>query len=139
MWDAKTTDCISTFRPNQANSAELGVNSVALLPKNPDRLVVCNKSNTIHLVGFSGQSIRTFTHGKTDAGSDFVACTVSQSGRYLYAVAEDAVVYVFNVETAAVEQVIRMHEKSCFGVALHPHRNILSSFADDGSLKIWRA
>ncbi len=85
------------------------------------------------------QVVRAFTHGKSDAGTDFVACTASSSGRYLYAVAEDAVLYVFNAETGAVEHVLKMHERACLGLALHPHRNVLSSFADDGTLKIWRA
>jgi WD40 repeat-containing protein SMU1 len=137
VWDSKTTDCISTFRPNQGSAAELGVNSVQLLPKRPDRLLICNKSNTIYVTGFAGQTVRTYTHGK--AGCDFVACSVSPSGKYLYGVADDGTLYVFNVETAAVEATVQVHEKQCLGVSLHPHRNVMSSFGDDGTLKIWRA
>ena len=58
VWDAKTTDCITTFRPNNqagGSQAELGVVSVALMPKHAERIVVVNKSNTIYLVNFSGQ------------------------------------------------------------------------------------
>ena len=54
------------------------------------------------------QIIRTYSHGKADGVADFVACSVSSSGRYLYAVAEDAVLYVFNVETASVDHALKV-------------------------------
>eukprot|EP00455_Lapot_gusevi_P030412 TRINITY_DN3272_c0_g1_i3.p1 TRINITY_DN3272_c0_g1~~TRINITY_DN3272_c0_g1_i3.p1 ORF type:complete len:528 (-),score=127.99 TRINITY_DN3272_c0_g1_i3:26-1480(-) len=136
VWDAKTTDCMSTFRPSQG--PELSVLNVALLPKSPDRLVVCNKSNTIYITSFTGQVVRSYSNNKNEQG-DFITFHISPSGRFLYALAEDCILYIFNIESGQLEHALKLHDNSVLGFALHPHRNILSSFNNDSTLKIWRA
>lgn len=46
--------------------------------------------------------------------------------------------YVFNCKDGKLEHIVSSHEKEPIGIAHHPHRNVVATFADDGTLKIWR-
>ena len=46
--------------------------------------------------------------------------------------------YSFGVDTAKVQHVMRLHKKDVLGMSHHPHRNILASYSDDGTLKLWK-
>jgi WD40 repeat-containing protein SMU1 len=63
---------------------------------------------------------------------------MSPKGNFLYVVGEDKVLYCFAVDSGKVEHVMRLHKKDVIGMAHHPHRNILASHSDDGTLKLWR-
>lgn len=55
VWDGKSCECVQAFRPPQAGSGELAVNSVHLHPHNLDHLVVCNRSSTVFIMTMQGQ------------------------------------------------------------------------------------
>eukprot|EP00002_Diphylleia_rotans_P015914 TRINITY_DN3081_c0_g2_i1.p1 TRINITY_DN3081_c0_g2~~TRINITY_DN3081_c0_g2_i1.p1 ORF type:complete len:511 (+),score=109.74 TRINITY_DN3081_c0_g2_i1:69-1601(+) len=138
IWDAKTTECLTTVKPPQPNaSSELTINSVTLLPRTQEQLVICNRSNTIHVMNFQGQIVKSFTTGMKESG-DFVCCCVSPKGDFLYAIAEDNFLYAFNVKTGHVEVTYKTHEKEVNGISHHPHKNIVITYSDDGTLRIWR-
>lgn len=63
LWSLKTNDCVSTFKaPISSANIDLSINSVTLLPKNPDNFLVCNRSNTLFVMNLQGQvSISVFT------------------------------------------------------------------------------
>ena len=68
-----------------------------------------------------------------------ISCyAVSPKGKYLYAVAEDKVMYCFNIDSGSVEHVMKLHKSDVLGMALHPHRNIFASYGDDGTVKLWK-
>lgn len=56
VWDSKTADCVTAFRPPQATpSGEVGVLAVAPHPGNVDHVVVCTRSPTVYLMTLQGQ------------------------------------------------------------------------------------
>ncbi len=67
-----------------------------------------------------------------------MACTVSPRGEYLYCLGEDSTVYCFGTASGKLEHVLPAHEKGAIGMAHHPHRNLLATWAEEGPLKCWK-
>ena len=64
VWDSKTADCVTAFRPPQATpSGEVGVLAVAPHPGNVDHVVVCTRSPTVYLMTLQGQARLVFPLG----------------------------------------------------------------------------
>ena len=56
VWDAKTCDCLASFRPPQALAGhERAVLSVHANPQNVDHILVCTRSNTAFMMTLQGQ------------------------------------------------------------------------------------
>ena len=51
VWDAKSCDCLVTFRPPQSSAgAEASISSVHFNPQNLEQLVVCPRASTIYVM-----------------------------------------------------------------------------------------
>jgi WD40 repeat-containing protein SMU1 len=123
-----------------AASGEVTVNSVTLNPVKADELLVCTKSNAVCSMTSTGTVTKTWSSGRQEESAYFVAMAVSPRGAFLYALGGDGNIYCFNVAQGRLEHLLKVHsEGTAIGLAHHPHRNLLASFADEDQLKLWRA
>lgn len=71
--------------------------------------------------------------------TDFRALALSPRAEWAYALGEDSVLYCFNTGSGVLEHIMPAHEKGAIGLAHHPHRNLLATFAQEGPLLLWKA
>ncbi|KAL4435070.1 hypothetical protein ABPG77_003895 [Micractinium sp. CCAP 211/92] len=138
VWDAKSCDCTFVFRPPQATpAAEAPVVGVALNPQNVDQILVATRGPALYQMTLQGQVVKSFQSGKK-SGGDFLAFTPSPRGEWAYCLGEDGVLYCFSLGGGKLEHLMQVAEKDPVGLAHHPHRNLLATFAADGTLKTWK-
>jgi len=140
VWLVKSTDCVATFKPSNLPGRELAVHKVCLDPGNPDQVFACIDSNEIVCCKLNGIIVRKYSiqQRREKSNVSFVNICTSARGQYLYAVGDDQIMYVFNIETGDIVHVQKVHTAEVLGITHHPHRNIMTSFSLDRTLKVWR-
>jgi WD40 repeat-containing protein SMU1 len=162
LWDARSTECLLTFRPSSSAAPasfggtarkETTVHTLQLMPNNPEQIFVATKSPQAYIMTLHGQVVRSFSSGKT-TGGDFTCATVSPQGKWLYCMGEDGIMYIFEVKTGQLENVLQVSgtidpsgsivvssshlPQDVVNIVHHPHRNLVATVSDKGVVKLWK-
>lgn len=177
--DGKTLEVMKVFRPvslgkvlsNEgssiladrnfdcsADSGSPGIHTVILMYSPANTLLIVPRGIRAFLVDFDGTVLRIYedngqASGKA-SGNVFVAATVSSSNRLLYAVKDDGVCCVFDVQSGKLETTITKFGSESTkgrddkpaeitGIFFHPSRRIVAAFSNDktqtkGQLVLWK-
>eukprot|EP01105_Mastigella_eilhardi_P015961 TRINITY_DN3659_c0_g1_i1.p1 TRINITY_DN3659_c0_g1~~TRINITY_DN3659_c0_g1_i1.p1 ORF type:complete len:605 (+),score=162.91 TRINITY_DN3659_c0_g1_i1:229-1815(+) len=87
----------------------------------------------------SGQSAMGEDAAAACSASVTTCLSVSPRGQWLYCGTATGQVRCFSVSTGRMEHLLNAHDSRCvLGTTLHPHVNLMASFSEDGTLKLWR-
>eukprot|EP00007_Cunea_sp_BSH-02190019_P003280 CAMPEP_0174242438 /NCGR_PEP_ID=MMETSP0417-20130205/27905_1 /TAXON_ID=242541 /ORGANISM="Mayorella sp, Strain BSH-02190019" /LENGTH=555 /DNA_ID=CAMNT_0015321833 /DNA_START=284 /DNA_END=1951 /DNA_ORIENTATION=- len=134
LWDVKTTD---TLRVMQIGSQTVAITQIAPHPVRQDTFLVCNRSQALQLINARAQILASFQL-PTDTKAIIQCMAFSPKARWLYAGTDDGYLYCWDASTGRVEHIMRLHSKEVIGLAHHPTRNMLASWAEDGTVQMWR-
>jgi hypothetical protein len=86
----------------------------------------------------SARAKRLGMNSGTASLGDFVAACVSARGSLVYGVTEECVLHCFDLASNKLVHAIKLHRADISGVTHHPHRNLLASWAQEGTIKLWK-
>jgi len=84
-----------------------------------------------------GEVVKSYA-AKKEGGADFLACTPSPRGEFIYCLGENGSLFCFNTSTGRMEHSLEVAEKGPIGLAHHPFQNVVATFAQEGGLKTWK-
>ena len=71
--------------------------------------------------------------------SNFISCSISIHGDFLYAITENKKLYCFNLESGKPESELVISEFELFALARHPYSNIVAASDEKGKVSFWKA
>ena len=101
IFDAKTTECVNTVRPTMQDAtgaaeklgeAVTAINSIALLPRKQDAIVVCSRSPQLYIMNSSGEVSATYSC--ENPKTTLLGCTISPRGEWIYAFGKPRVAFI---------------------------------------------
>lgn len=164
MWDARTSECVGKFAPTgEGVGSEDAMVALCEVPRDPGHFAALSKAGKVYLLTFAAESVREFAAGKAGTSEEWVACTASARGKYLYCfgasrqamaieVASGTVAAAWKVRNTAVSPrrgegraahvsvalPAQTHDKGePLGLVHHPHRSMVASFTSSGKLRLW--
>ncbi|KAF0687644.1 Aste57867_20628 [Aphanomyces stellatus] len=143
IWDVKSAECLSTLRPpHAAPGVEMDVLAAHPVPGKPHLVLLVTRSKAMYLLSWQGEFEKTTyadPYGDIEPKGEFVAAATSPQGKYLYGLTDKGFVLVFKMETGVLEHAMQVSTGTVYGIAHHPHRNVLATFGNDGYVRVWKA
>ena len=144
VWEVRTSECVQSFRPRIpgevaaiTEATRPPLHTLLPVPRQPDHLVVGERSATVYIMTTRGQPVATMTNGKA-VGADFTACALSSRGALLLCIGEDSNLYCFELDSGKLVETVHVHDKEVVGLAVHPHLNLVATYALDGEVRLWK-
>lgn len=156
LWDLRTSACTAVLRPPRTSGIdpETPVVDLAWDPRDPDRLFVVLRERVAHLLSLAGGAHKTFAlpeiAGSAAPGSNvaempkiaFVAGVPSIGGSFFYCLSSAGDLVTFAAEgdgERPAMPAIHAVDSEPVGLAHHPLRNVIATFADEPELCLWKA
>ncbi|KAL1242386.1 WD40 repeat-containing protein [Trichinella spiralis] len=129
FWNTRSTECVNNIRRMGGVLPDnVSITSLALMPRNPEHILVCTKSPSIFIINMQGQTVRSYSSGKREGG-EFVCSCISPRGEWIYCLGSDRLLYAFSTATGNLERTIQAHDKDVIGICHHPHQNFVATLA----------
>ncbi|TDH68059.1 hypothetical protein CCR75_004196 [Bremia lactucae] len=145
LWDAKTTECLKTM-PVRTESfpTDVEIVNAVVVPSvsgSGEDVIICTRTSSMLRVSKEGKVLLTYKGDPLDENKSghFVACTLSMHGKWLYGVTDKGFVVSFATKTGEHEMAMQICNADAFGIAHHPHRNIVATFGSDRYVRLWKA
>lgn len=134
VWDVPSGDCSKRFRlPNDKPA-------IGVWDCDATTMLAMSSGTTAFLMDSSdGEVIRAFEIKKTieDAGP-LVGCTRSNHGEYLFTLTEAGTLSCFEWSSGKLLHTLKTGMSRAIGLALHPKKNIVACFSEEGIVQLFR-
>ncbi len=130
-WDALSGDCTKRFQlPNEKPAIDVRCCSET-------EILATSSGSAAFLMSADGVVIRKYEIKKTvDDGGPIIACTVSNHGEYVYTLTEAGTLCCFEYKTGKLLQSLKTGIKRAIGLALHPRKNIVACYSQEGVVQL---
>ncbi|KAH9115743.1 hypothetical protein AeMF1_010259 [Aphanomyces euteiches] len=143
IWDVKSAECLNTLRPpHAAPGQEMDVLSAQPVPGKPHLVLLCTRSKTLHLLSWQGEFQKTTfadPYGDLEPKGEWVSAVMSPQGKYVYGLTDKGYVLCFKMDNGALEHAMQVCTGEVYGIAHHPHRNVLATYGNDGYVRVWKS
>ena len=149
LWDARAGEALACVaRPAQPRGGHGGGDgepgaallSVAPLPRG--RLLLVPRAGRVVVTGPDGAPAGPpFGEGAGEGGGAPVGAAPSPHGALVYVLTRGGRLCAFDAATGRLEAGVQAHPSGggeALGVAHHPHLNLLATWGEDGTLRLWR-
>ena len=129
LWDLHTITLIKTFGA--------GLHRISCAAYSPDNVTFACGNTEGTLVIFeadTGERNHTIVNAHTER---ITAVAFSSDGSTLASCGHDKIIYLWNVHTADLKDILVGHEHNVHGLAFSPSGKILASAGSDGTIRLW--
>jgi WD40 repeat-containing protein SMU1 len=140
IWDYKTTECIQLIRPPSNRPVQdsdiLSLLSLYNEQDKTEQVVVCLKSDTLHLMNSGGHLVKQF---KCELPKTyFEGACLSIYGNILYGLANDGTLYCFDLKSGKIIHSISTNVLDSIGIIHHPAKNLILIYTYEGNIVLYK-